>query len=261
MDKSLIWHVLQKKNGDATATSAHLTVLTDLTNSASLLRQAFPAASDATISAALSRYDGMLSQAYSFLSTVYVSDWDPSFTPAHLLTTAGLAPDLQAPLESLGDFIDLDPRFAAAESQWWSDLIASKEHRIASLCSCTDQWAPICALAASGGVISPRFVSLISDLGSHSPSQYSAMLASLHVLPSYLAFSACQVSSGDNTAALDVLPILLAEGLINPGMAVWLAINTESSPLFAHLGPIMLPSLPDTVPFKLTTPSSSTPFP
>jgi hypothetical protein len=233
----MLWQVLQMKRGDAAAAAAHLSALRDLSRKADALQQAFPAALGSDIAAALSMYNGDLSLSYASLGCRFISTWDPSATPARMLSTITLIPDLTSSVAALGPFTDPDPAYAEAERSWWASYIAAKQRRVASLPSCDGHWDSVCSLATSNSAISPRFISFMFDLGlrTKDPLRYASAIASLRTLPSYDSIVACSIELRNDAPVSAILPVLLEEGLINPGAAVWLATQTEGSPSHKHL--------------------------
>jgi hypothetical protein len=233
----MLWQVLQMKHGDPAAAAAHLSALHDLSRKADALQLAFPAAPDSDIAAALSMYDGNLSLSYASLNCHFISTWDPSATPARMLSTITLIPDLASSTAALGPFTDPDPAYAKAERSWWASYVAAKQCHVASLPSCDSHWDSICSLATSNSTISPHFIGFIFDLSlcTKAPSQYASAVASLCTLPSYDSIIAHSIELHDDAPVSAILPILLEEGLINPGAAVWLATQTEGSPSHEHL--------------------------
>jgi hypothetical protein len=233
----MLWQVLQMKHGDAAAAAAHLSALCDLSRKVNVLQLAFPAAPSSDIAAALSMYDGDLSLSYASLGCRFMTTWDPSATPAQMLSTITLIPDLVSSTAALGPFTDPDPAYAKAEHSWWASYIAAKQRRVASLPSCDSHWDPICSLATSNSAISPHFIGFIFDLSlrTKDPIRYASAVTSLRTLPSYDSIIARSIELHDDALVSAILPVLLEEGLINPSAAVWLATQTESSPSHEHL--------------------------
>jgi len=207
--------------------SAALTTLADLVRAAKALRGAFVSAPKHAISSAITDHTGDLSAAYVFLSNTYMSSWDPGHTPARLLASCTLPSLPPAP-----EFVSSDPFLLGAEVTWWTSLLNSKQARLPASSPLRDCWAPMAQSCCSARAVSPRFSHFVYCLGNWrlSPNAYADALASLQVLPSYQRAAAHIVSHGLVSAALDILSILLDEGLIHPGAAAWLAISSETNP-------------------------------
>jgi hypothetical protein len=237
INESMLWQVLQMKRSDTAAAATHLSALCDLSRKSDVLQQAFPAAPGLDIAAALSMYDSDLSLSYASLSCHFISTWDPSATPAQMLSTITLIPDLASSTAALGPFTDPDPSYAKAERSWWASYIAAKQRRVASLPSCDGHWDSVCSLATSNSAISPRFIGFIFDLGlrTRDPIWYASAVSSLRTLPSYDSIITRSIELHDDAPVSAILPVLLEEGLINPSAAVWLATQTEGSPSHEHL--------------------------
>ena len=225
--EELAWRTLRLHNGIVASASAALTTLADLVRAAEALQDAFVSAPELAISSAVTDYAGDLSAAYVFLSNSYVSSWDPGHTPARLLASCTLPSSPPAP-----EFVSADPFLLDAEVTWWTSLFNSKQACLPASSPSRDCWAPMAQACCSARAVSPRFSHFVYCLGDWrlSPNAYADALASLRALPSYQRAAAHIVSHGLVSAALDILPILLDEGLILPGAAAWLAISCESNP-------------------------------
>ena len=66
-------------------------------------------------------------------------------------------------------------------------------------------------------------------------SEYDTALSALRALPSFHRIASWVISNNKIASALRILPILLEEGLINPGAAAWLAVAVESHPTLSTL--------------------------
>jgi len=225
--EELAWRTLCLHNGDMASASAALTTLADLVRAAEALQGAFVSAPEHAISSAITDHAGDLSAAYVFLSNSYVSSWDPGHTPARLLASCTLPSSPPAP-----EFTSSDPFLADAKVTWWMSLLNSKQARLPASSPSRDRWGPMAQSCCSARAVSPRFSHFVYCLGDWrlSPNAYADALASLRALPSYQRAAAHIVSHGLVSAALDILPILLDEGLIHPGAAAWLAVSTETNP-------------------------------
>jgi len=225
--EELAWRTLHLHNGDMASASAALTTLADLVRAAEALQGAFVSAPEHAISSAITDHAGDLSATYVFLSNSYVSSWDPGHTPARLLASCTLQSSPPAP-----EFTSSDPFLADAEVTWWTSLLNSKQARLPASSLSRKCWGPMAQSCCSARAVSPRFSHFVYCLGDWrlSPNAYADALASLRALPSYQRAAAHIVSHGLVSAALDILPILLDEGLIHPGAAAWLAISSETNP-------------------------------
>jgi len=225
--EELAWRTLRLHNGDLASASAALTTLADLVRAAEALQGAFVSAPEHAISSAVTDYAGDLSAAYVFLSNTYVSSWDPGHTPARLLASCTLPSSPPAP-----EFVSSDPFLLDAEVTWWTSLLNSKQARLPASSPSRGSWALMAQNCCSARAVSPRFSHFVYCLGDWrlSPNAYADALASLRALPSYQRAAAHIVSHGLVSAALDILPLLLDEGLIHPGAAAWLAISFETNP-------------------------------
>jgi len=225
--EELAWCTLCLHNGDMASVSAALTTLADLVRAAEALQGTFVSAPKHAISSAVTDHTGDLSAAYVFLSNTYVSSWDPGHTPACLLASCTLPSSPPAP-----EFVSSDPFLLDAEVTWWTSLFNSKQARLPASSPSQDYWAPMARSCCSARAVSPRFSHFVYCLSDwpFSPNAYADALASLRALPSYQRAAAHIVSHGLVSAALDILPILLDEGLIHPGAAAWLAISSETNP-------------------------------
>ena len=225
--EELAWRTLRLHNGDLASASAALTTLADLVRAAEALQVAFVSAPEHAISSAITDHAGDLSAAYVLLSNTYVSSWDPGHTPARLLASCTLPSSPPAP-----EFVSSDPFLVDAEVTWWTSLLNSKQARLPASSSSRDCWGPMAQSCCSARAVSPRFSHFVYCLGHWrlSPNAYADALASLRALPSYQRAAAHIVSRGLVSAAMDILPILLDEGLIHPGAAAWLAILSETNP-------------------------------
>ena len=96
------------------------------------------------------------------------------------------------------------------------------------------QLAPLCS---SSYAVSPRFAHYIQSLGVWltASSEYDAALSALRALPTFHHVASWVISNNKIASALRILPILLEEGLINPGAAAWLAVAVESHPTLSAL--------------------------
>jgi len=225
--EELAWRTLRLHSGDMASTSAALTTLADLVRAAEALQGAFVSAPEHAISSAITDHAGDLSAAYVSLSHSYMSSWDPGHTPARLLASCTLPSLPPAP-----EFTSSDPFLLDAEVTWWTSLLVSKQARLPASSPSRDSWALMTQSCCSARDVSPRFSHFVYCLGDWrlSPNAYADALASLRALPSYQRTAALIVSHGLVSAALDILPVLLDEGLIHPGAAAWLAISSETNP-------------------------------
>ena len=225
--EELAWRTLHLHNGDMASASAALTTLADLIRAAEALQGAFVSVPEHAISSAITDHAGDLSATYVFLSNTYVSSWDPGHTPARLLASCTLPSSPPAP-----EFVSSDPFLVDAEVTWWTSLLNSKQARLPASSPSRDYWGPMAQSCCSARAVSPRFSHFVYCLGDWrlSPNAYANALASLWALPSYQRAAAHIVSHGLVSTALDILPILLDEGLIHPGAAAWLAISSETNP-------------------------------
>jgi len=225
--EELAWRTLRLHNGDLASASAALTTLADLVRAAEALQGAFVSAPEHAISSAVTDYAGDLSAAYVFLSNTYVSSWDPGHTPARLLASCTLPSSPPAP-----EFVSSDPFLLDAEVTWWTSLLNSKQARLPASSPSRENWALMAQNCCSARAVSPHFSHFVYCLGDWrlSPNAYADALASLRALPSYQRAAAHIISRGLVSAALDILLLLLDEGLIHPGAAAWLAISSETNP-------------------------------
>ena len=232
ISEEITWRIYCRHNGDLAATSAELSSLDTLAQTAEVLHEAFPAAAQDDIVSAVSDHAGNISAAYVFLSQRFLSAWDPEHTPARLLTNATISSS-PPPAE----FVNPHSDYVEAEANWWSALITSKSVCIIQDPSLADDWEPLAQLSASHYDVSPHFAQYVYSLGvcMTSPSDYDTALSALRALPSFHRVASWVITNNKVTSALRILPILLEEGLINPGAAAWLAVAVESHPTLSSL--------------------------
>ena len=230
--EEITWQIYRRHNGDLAATSAELSSLDTLARTAEVLHEAFPAAAWDDIVSAVSDHAGDISAAYVFLSQRFLSAWDPEHTPARLLANATI-PSSPPPAE----FVNPHSDYVEAEADWWSALLTSKSVRIIQDPSLADDWEPLAQLSASRYDVSPRFAQYVYSLGVRmtASSDYDTALSALRALPSFHRVTSWVITNNKVTSALRILPILLEEGLINPGAAAWLAVAVESHPTLSSL--------------------------
>ena len=236
--EELIWRILRRSKGSLADASAELTALNDVTRSAEVLHDAFPVASHDDIVSAISAFSGNLSAAYVHLSSRFLSAWDPEHTPARLLVSRNMPGSSSPPPPD--EFVVTTMPQAKAEEEWWSTLLRLKASRLPVDSPFLDEWNPMIETCCSVVDISPRFLHFIYCLGIQktAPSDYAVALSALRALPSYHYVTSYIITHNLVACALTVLPILLEEGLINPGAAAWLAIAAEPSPeLTSYLHP------------------------
>ena len=230
--EEITWRIYRRHNGDLAATSAELSSLDTLARTAEVLHEAFPAAARDNIVSAVSDHAGDISAAYVFLSQRFLSAWDPEHTPARLLANATI-PSSPPPAE----FVNPHSDYVEAEADWWSALITSKSIRVIQDPSLADDWEPLAQLSTSRYDVSPRFAQYVYSLGVRltASSDYDMALSALRALPSFHHVASWVITNNKITSALRILPILLEEGLINPGAAAWLAVAVESHPTLSAL--------------------------
>ena len=230
--EELIWRIYRRHNLDLAATSAELSSLDSLSRSADVLHDAFPAAAHEDIVSAVSDHAGDISAAYVFLSQRFISTWDPEHTPARLLANATI-PSSPPP----ADFVNPGSEYTSAEADWWDALLKSKSVRVLHDDSLIDNWMQLAPLSSSSYAVSPRFSHYIRSLGVRltAPSEYDTALSALRALPTFHRVASWVISNNKIASALRILPILLEEGLINPGAAAWLAVAVESHPTLSTL--------------------------
>ena len=239
--EEIAWRIYRRHNGDLAATSAELSSLDTLARTAEVLHDAFPAATRDDIVSAVSDHAGDISAAYVFLSQRFLSAWDPGHTPARLLANATISSS-PPPVE----FINPHSDYVVAEADWWSALLTSKSIRIIQDPSLADDWEPLTQLSASRYDVSPCFAEYVYSLGVRmtSSSDYDTALSALRALPSFHRVASWVITNNKVASALRILPILLEEGLINPGAAAWLAVAVESHPTLSSLLHPYFTSLP-----------------
>ena len=230
--EEITWRIYRCHNGDLAATSAELSSLDTLARTTEILQEAFPAAAQDDIVSAVSDHAGDISAAYVFLSRRFLSAWDPEHTLACLLANATISSS-PPPAE----FVDSHSDYISAEADWWSALLTSKSVHIIQDPSLADDWEPLAQLSASCYDVSPRFAEYVYSLGVRltSPSDYDTALSALRALPSFHRVASWVITNNKVTSALRILPVLLEEGLINPGAAAWLAVAVESHPTLSSL--------------------------
>ena len=230
--EELIWRIYRRHNLDLAATSAELSSLDSLSRSADVLHEAFPAAAHDNIVSAVSNHAGDISAAYVFLSQRFLSTWDPEHTPARLLANATIPSS-----PPTAEFDTPGSDFTSAEAEWWDALLRSKSVRVLHDNSLIDDWMQLAPLSSSSYAVSPRFAHYIWSLGvrSTASSEYDTALSALRALPTFHRVASWVISNNKIAPALRILPILLEEGLINPGAAAWLAVAVESHPTLSAL--------------------------
>ena len=152
--------------------------------------------------------------------------------PACLLTNATIPSSLPP-----DEFVNPHSDYAKAESEWWTALIKSKSVRILHDPSLVDDWEQLSQLGASCYTVSPCFTQYVYSLGVclTSSNEYDTALTALHALPSFHCVASWVITNNKVKSTLRILPILLEEGLINPGAAAWLAVAVESHPTLSSL--------------------------
>ena len=230
--EELVWRIYRHHNMDLAATSAELSSLDSLARTAEVLHNAFPAASRDDIVSAVSDHSGDISAAYVFLAQRFLSSWDPEHTPACLLANATI-PSSPPP----ADFVNPHSDYVVAEAEWWTALLKTKSVRVLQDPLLADDWEPLAQLGSSHYAISPRFSHYVRCLGVRlsAPSEYDTALSDLRGLPSFHRVASWVISNNKVSSALHILPVLLEEGLINPGAAAWLAVAVESHPTLSAL--------------------------
>ena len=230
--EEITWRVLRRHNGDLAAASAELSSLDTLARTAEVLHEAFPVATHDDIVSAVSDHAGDITAAYVFLSQRFISAWDPEHTPARLLANATI-PTSPAP----EDFTCTDSDYLIAENDWWEALLKSKSARTLHDPSLADDWDSLAPLSSTRYAMSPCFSAYVYSLGVRltSSSEYDTALAALCALPSFHRVASWVITNNKIKSALRILPILLEEGLINPGAAAWLAVAVESHPTLSEL--------------------------
>ena len=230
--EEITWRVLRHHNGDLAAASAELSSLDTLARTAEVLHEAFPVAARDDIVSAVSDHAGDITAAYVFLSQRYLSAWDPEHTPARLLANATI-PTSPAP----ADFTNTDSDDLVAENDWWEALLKSKSVWTLHDPSLADDWDSLAPMSSTRYAVSPRFTEYVYSLGVRltSSNEYDTALAALRALPSFHRVASWVITNNKVKSALRILPILLEEGLINPGAAAWLAVAVESHPTLSTL--------------------------
>ena len=230
--EELVWRIYRRHNMDLAATSAELSSLDSLARTAEVLHDAFPAASRDDIVSAVSDHSGDISAAYVFLAQRFLSSWDPKHTPTRLLANATI-PSSPPP----SDFVNPHSDYMEAEAEWWAALLKTKSVCVLQDPLLADDWEPLAQLSSLHYAISPRFSHYVRCLGVQlsAPSEYDAALSDLRSLPSFHHVASWVISNNKVSSALRILPVLLEEGLINPGAAAWLAIAVESHPTLSAL--------------------------
>ena len=230
--EEITWWILRRHNGDLAAASAELSSLDTLARTAEVLHEAFPAAACDDIVSAVSNHAGDITAAYVFLSQQYLSAWDPEHTPAHLLANATI-PSSPAP----EDFTNTNSDYLVTENEWWEALLKSKSIWTLHDPSLAEDWDSLAPLSSTRYAVSPCFAEYVYSLGVHltSSSEYDTALAALCALPSFHRVASWVITNNRVKSALCILPILLEEGLINPGAAAWLAVAVKSHPTLSTL--------------------------
>ena len=206
--------------------------LDSLARTAEVLHDAFPAASHDDIVSAVSDHSGDISAAYVFLAQHFLSSWDPDHMPAHLLANV-MIPSSPPP----SDFVNAHSDYVEAEAEWWAALLKTKSIRVLQDPLLADDWEPLAQLSSTHYAISPCFSNYVCCLGVRlsAPSEYDTALSDLRGLPSFHRVASWVISNNKVASALRILPVLLEEGLINPGAAAWLAVAVESHPTLSAL--------------------------
>ena len=232
ISEELVWRIYHRHNMDLAATSAELSSLDSLARTAEVLHDAFPAASRDDIVSAVSDHSGDISAAYVFLAQRFLSSWDPEHTPVRLLANVTI-PSSPPP----DDFVNSHSDFVEAEAEWWAALLKTKSVCVLQDPLLTMDWEPLAQLSSSHYAISPCFSHYVHCLGVRlsAPSEYDTALLDLRALPSFHCIASWVISNNKVTSALRILPVLLEEGLINPGAAAWLAVAVESHPTLSAL--------------------------
>lgn len=232
MGEELVWRIYHHHNMDLAATLAELSSLDGLAHSAEVLQDAFPAASHEDIVLAVSDHTGDISAMYVFLAQCFLSSWDPEHTPARLLANATI-PSSPPP----SDFVNPHSDYAEAEAEWWDALLKTKSICILHDPLLVEDWGHLAPISSSCYAVSPCFTHYIHSLSVRltASSEYDTALSALHALPSFHCVASWVISNDKVTSALCILPILLEEGLINPGATAWLAVAVESHPTLLTL--------------------------
>ena len=230
--EELVWRIYRHHNMDLATTSAELSSLDSLARTAEVLHDAFPTASRDDIVSAVSDHSGDISAAYVFLAQRFLLSWDPEHTPARLLANATI-PSSPPP----EDFVNPHSDYVEAEAEWWAALLKTKSVRVLQDPLLADDWEPLAQLSSSHYAISPCFSHYVRCLGVRlsAPSEYDTALSDLRGLPSFHRVASWVISNNKIPSALRILPVLLEEGLINPGAAAWLAVAVESHPTLSAL--------------------------
>ena len=230
--KELVWRIYCRHNNDLAVASAELSSLDSLARTAEVLHDAFPAASHDDIVSAVSDHSGDISAAYVFLAQRFLSSWDPEHMPARLLANVTIPSSLPP-----ADFVNAHSDYVAAEAEWWAAFLKTKSARILQDPILAEDWEPLAQLSSTHYAISPRFSNYVCCLGVRlsAPSEYDTALSDLRGLPSFHHVMSWVISNNKVASALRILPVLLEEGLINPGAAAWLAVTVESHPTLSAL--------------------------
>ena len=230
--EELVWRIYRHHNMDLAATLAELSSLDSLARTAEVLHDTFPTASHDDIVSAVSDHSSDISAAYVFLAQRFLSSWDPEHTPARLLANATI-PSSPPP----NDFVNPHSDYVEAEAKWWTALLKTKSVCILQDPLLAEDWEPLAQLSSLHYAISPRFSHYVCCLGVQlsAPSEYDTALSDLCGLPSFHHIASWVISNNKVSSALRILPVLLEEGLINPGAAAWLAVAVESHPTLSAL--------------------------
>lgn len=219
--------VLEKKESMAAALS-WLSTIREIESLATAMQDVFPSAPSKQITTLVQVFGGELSSVWSVLSKSYDSPWTSNFTSSAIqrkLSRSALLPDSD---EELSDVLVASDPLKKFDAVWWQEYITSRRYRLGSRSDFLPIWDSICAVAAACSPLPPCFVVLVSLLGRCSSDRASFVDAVkiLRVLPPF--HDALAVLNKTHKALDLICRILIADGLITPVAALWLALNSLS---------------------------------